>query len=367
MQEREIITTNQFVWMLFILITSITSMQLPAMLIAQAGRDAWLSVLGGWLLDVLLAVIYAYMGLRFPGENFVQYSSTILGKRAGKLVGVLFPLFFLVVCTIIMRGFGQLIIDFFLPTAPLAAILLSSLFVAAYAARQGLEVIVRNSELLGPLYIFSILIVALLITPDVEVNLLKPQFDYGVRPFLTGAPFILTYFGICIMMSMFIPLCNRPENGFVAKFISVSLGAAFSIIMVVLAVAVFGYKQAENMYAPGLELSRMISIGRYLERVEIIWVMLVIGAGIIASACMLWAFSVGIAQLAGLRTYKPLVYPTALLAMMLGLTSFHSSMEQTRFAEYTYPVFAAFIEAGLEIFLFITALIFNKRGKSTLH
>ena len=362
MQEKGIINTNQFVWILFILIASFTSIQVPALLIAQAGRDAWLAIIGGWLLDVLLAVIYAYMGIRFPGQNFVQYSITILGKTAGRIVGIIFPLFFLLVCSILMRGFGQLFNDFFLPTTPVIAILLPALFVAGYTARQGVEGIGRITELLGPLYFLSAIIVALSVSPIVEIDRLQPQFDQGIYPFLIASPFILTFYGICIIMAMFIPLSNRPENGFLAKFIAVSLGAVFLTIIVVCAVAVFGFEQADNIRAPGLELTRMISYGMYLERVEIIWMVLVVGAGIIASATLLWAFSLGISQILGLSTYKPLIYPAALLALMIALTSFDNSLEQIRFLQYTFPIFAAFTEAGLEIFLFIAALVLNKRG-----
>lgn len=365
MQDKGIISTNQFVWMLFIIITSLTSIQLPAMLIMQAGRDAWLAAIGGWFLDVLLAVVYAYMGVRFPGENFVQYSITILGNIAGKIVGIFFPLFFLLACVVLMRGFSQLLNEFFMPTTPLLATIIPALFIAAYAARQGIEVIGRVTELLGPLYLLSIILIAILLIPNATLDQLKPQFDRGVYPFLISSPLILTFYGVCVIMAMFIPVCNRPENGFLAKFIAVSLGAMFVIIIVVLSVAVFGYEQAANIRAPGLELSRMIAYGSYLERVEIVWMLLVVGAGIIASANLLWAFSVGMSQIFGLSTHKPLIYPAALLAALLGVISFDSTMAQMRFIQYTMPVFGAFVEAGLEIFLFIAALILNKRGNQS--
>lgn len=241
-------------------------------------------------------------------------------------------------------------------------ILLPGLFVAAYAARQGIEVIGRVTEVLGPLYLFSIIIVGLLVSPFAEFDRLKPQFDAGLSPFLIASPFMLSFYGVCIMMAMFIPICNRPENGFLAKFIAVSLGAVFVSIIVLLSIAVFGYEQAAQIRSPGLELTRMISYGNYLDRLEIIWMLLVTGAGIVASANLLWAFSLGMSQIFGLRTYKPLVYPAALLVGVLALTSYKSTMEQMRFIEYTFPIFAASVEAGLELFLFVVALVLNKRG-----
>ena len=165
------------------------------------------------------------------------------------------------------------------------------------------------------------------------------------------------------MMAMYIPLCNRPENGFLGKFTAVSMGAIFVGIISVFAPAVFGVESAMRMFAPGLELTRFISIGPFFSRLDMIWMLIVIGAGFMASASLLWAFSLGVSQIVGLSTYKPLVYPAALISLMLSLTIFDNSVEQAIFIHYTYPVLAAFIEAGLEIFLFILALVLNIRGK----
>jgi len=365
MQEKGIISTNQFIWMLFIIITSVTDFLAPEFLIMIAGRDAWLSVIGGWFLDVLLALVYAYMGIRFFGQNFVQYSITILGKYLGRIVGIMFPLFFLLVCTVMMSGLSQLIKVMFLPKTPFEVILISGFLLIGYAARNGIEVNGRVAEVVGPVYLLSIVVLSLLLIPNVEISRLKPQFDHGVYPFLVGSPFILTFFGICIMMAMFIPLCNRPENGFLAKFTAVSIGAYVIGSIVVMSVAAFGFEQVQNMLNPGLMLSRLINIGHFWERVEIIWMVIAVGSGILASAVMIWAFSLGLSQIVGLSDYKPLVYPAVLISVVTSLTSFDNYIELTNFIHYTYPIIAVIVEAGLEIFLFITALVLNKRPKTT--
>lgn len=362
MQEKGIINTNQFIWMLFIIITSVPNLLAPGLLIIIAGRDAWLSVIGGWILDVHLAIVYAYMGIRFSGQNFVQYSITILGKYLGRIVGIMFPLFFLLVCTLLMSGFGEMMKNMFLPKTPIEVILISGFLLVGFGARKGIEVNGRTAEVLGPIYLLSMIVFSLLIIPKVNINLLKPQFDQGVFHFLPGAPFILTFYGICIMMAMFIPLCNRPENGFLAKFTAVSMGAYMVGSMVVLSTAVFGFEQVRNMAHPALLVSRMVNIGQFVERIEVFWMVILVGSAILASTITIWAFSLGISQIVGLKTYKPLVYPGILISFAISMTSFGDFLELTDFIHYTYPVFAAFVEAGLEIFLFILALVLNKRG-----
>ncbi|MDO0824621.1 GerAB/ArcD/ProY family transporter [Desulfosporosinus nitroreducens] len=362
MLEKGIINTKQFIWLLYIIISSFVAMQIPSIMIMQAGRDAWLSVLGAWFLDVMLALVYAYMGIRFPGENFVQYSITILGKYLGRMVGILFPLFFLLAGTLVLQGLSQIVSTVFLPTTPFQVILIASYFVSALIGRKGIEVVARMTEVLGPLFFISIIILCFLVLPSFEIDRLKPQFDQGVSQFLVGAPLLLTSFGVCIIMSMYIPLCNRPENGFLAKFIAVSLGALAVGLITTLSVGIFGIEDAQYMYTAGLELAKMINFSNYLERVEMVWLLILVGSTIVASSSLFWAFGQGIAQIVGLKTYQPLIYSGALLSLVLCITSFPRSPQQTHFYHYTFPIVAVFVEAGLEIFLFIAALILGKRG-----
>ena len=364
LSKKEIISTNQFVWMLFSIITSFTVLQIPTLLIFHVGRDAWLSAVFAWFFDVLLAIVYAYMGLRFPGQNFVQYSITILGKYFGRIVGIMFPLFFLMVASLLMRAISTLISDTILPKTPMVAVLSFGYIIIAYAVKKGIEVIARACEILGPIYLVSLVLLFIIIIPMVKINRLKPQLMEGFYPVISGSMFILTFIGICIMMGMYIPICNRPENGFVAKFIAVSLGATMVCILVFFSVGVLGAEQAGNMVRPGFELTRMINIGDNIEHLEVVWLMIAIAAGIMTVSSLIWAFSLGISQIIGLSTYKPVVYPATLLALVLSIVSFDSNVDLVNFSFYAYPLIAIFVETGLEMFLFIMALVLKKRGKT---
>jgi spore germination protein KB len=364
-EEKESISTNQFIWMLVAIIAAPTSLSIPGDIILQTQQDSWLSVIGGWFLDVLLALIYAYMGLRFRGENFVQYSSTILGKYAGKIVGGIFPLFFIFVSIGIMWDLSRLITLVFLPQTPIEVILICGYIVVGYGARKGIEVVVRNAEFMAPVFVFSIIMLALLLLPSIKMEQLKPQLVNGVYPILSGSFYVLTFYGICIMMAMFIPICNRPENGFLSKFTAVTIGSLVVGIIIVVSIAVFGVEQAKVLIYPGLELSKIINIGNFLSRVEVIWMAIAIGTGILTTTSLIWAVSLGAAQIVGLNTYKPLVFPFVLLCIVMTIVSPHRNVELISFARYTFPVLAIIVESGLEIFLFIMALIFNKRGNTS--
>lgn len=361
LSKKEIINTNQFVWMLFSIITSFTTLQIPGLLIFHAGGDAWISALLGWLLDVLLAIVYARMGLRFPGQNFVQYSMTILGKFWGKIVGIMFPTFFLIVSSLLMRSITILVGNTILPQAPIELILIIGYIFIAYAVKKGIEVIGRSCEVLGPIYLLSFIVLFALVFPKIDLNKLRPLFANGLYPSLSGSIFILSFISICIIMGMYIPICNHIENGFIAKFIAVSLGVFVICSIVILSIAAFGTSQAGNIVNPGLVLTQIVHIENVLDRADAIWFIVAIEAGLMTSANLIWASSLGISQIIGLSTYKPLVYPIALISGILSIVSFDNYTEMINFAFYAYPFISVFVGTGLEVFLFIMALVLKKR------
>ncbi len=360
--KKEIISTNQFVWMLFMIITSITVLEIPGLLIHSVGRDAWLAVMLAWFFDVLLAIVYAYMGLRFPGQNFIQYSVTILGKPFGRVLGLMFPLFFLLAASNLMKAIGILLSTMILPKTPMIVILTLGYLLIAYALKKGIEVVARVSEILSPIYLISFILLFITIIPSVKMDSLKPQLAEGFYPIISGSLLIWSFIGICIMMAMYIPISNSPSDGFKAKFIAVSLGAFVISILVTFSIGVFGSEQAGNMINPGLQLVRVVSIRNINVRLDAIWFIIAIGAGILTSANLIWASSLGISQIVGLSTHKAMIYPVTLLAFVISMTSFHSSRELLNFSLYVFPLIGVFVEIGLEMFLFIMALFLKKRG-----
>ncbi|WP_438449030.1 GerAB/ArcD/ProY family transporter [Gorillibacterium sp. sgz5001074] len=365
MRRVEQISTNQFVWMLFIIITSVTVLQAPGILIKTGHRDAWIAVIGGVILDVMLALAYAYMGVRFPKENFVQYSSTILGRGVGKVVGLCFPLFFLLACVLVMRSLGMIIHTAFLPKTPLPIITFSGFAVVAYAARKGIEVIGRIAEILGPIYFASAFVVSFMLMSSADIDRIRPLLEDGLEPIIRGSFYIVSFYGICIMMAMFIPICNRPENGFLAKFGGVTMGGFLVGVVVFFSIVVFGYKQAINKISPSLALLRTASVSHFLERFEMLWMLTAVGAAIMASAQLIWAFSVGLADTFGLKDYKPLILSSALVAVVLEETSFPSQPMNAEFLQFTFPCIAFFVETVLELLLLLFAFVLKKGEKNS--
>lgn len=302
------------------------------------------------------------MGIRFPGQNMVQYSTTILGKTAGSIVGFLFAFFFLFSSGTLQRGLSLILNKAFFPDIPIEVIIFSAYIVIGFGTLKGIEVIGRVSEILGPIYLISSIGLFLFLIPEIKTDWLKPQLESGFYPPLSGAFYILTFIGICIMMGMFQPICNKIENAFLSKFTSVTLGVSVITLIVIGSIGTFGLTQSQNMLTTSLELARHIHIGSFFQRVEAVQMMISVGASILNSAILIWAFSLGLSQLLHLKTYKPLVIPSTVISYAIAVTFPYNSVEFTQFIFYSFPVMGIFVETGLEMFLFFAALITKKRG-----
>lgn len=362
-RERGQISTRQFALMLIAVIVSFTAAVVPSLVLQISKADGWLTVAVAWALDVALAVIYAHMGLRFPGKTFVEYATSGLGRWIGKPVGLMFPLFFLFVSAMLLYGLSSMLTSIFLPGTPVEAIAGAALVVVAYGARGGLEVLARASEVLVPFFVAILTLIMVVDLRYFQPGYLRPVLEHGPVPALQGVPLTLSFLAICIIMGMFQAYQNEPHRAWFAKFTGVSTGGLLIAGMVVVSAGVFGAEAAGSSRYPDLALARMVTLGEFVERMEPAWVATAVGAGVLSIAILLWAAALGVAQTLGLREYQPLVLPLAGLVLPLSLVFFANQSDHDAFARTIFPFYALTVEAGLAILIWLASLVRGKRGE----
>jgi len=361
--EKGQISTFQFSMMLIAVIVSSASAFVPSLLLQMAKQDSWLSVAGAWSLDVALGVVYAYMGLRFPGETFVEYAGSSLGPWLGRPIGFMFPAFFFFVSCVLLDGLSTLITTLFLHGTPTWFAAGAALVVVSYGARAGLEVVARAAEYLAPIFIVSTFVVVGAVLPSAQMEYLSPMFEHGLKPALQGVPLALSFLGVCVIMGMFQAYQNEPHRAWFAKFSAVTTGSLMVIAVLITAVGLFGPEAAGSTRYPDLEIARLVSAGDFVERIEAIWMVIAVGAAVLSLAILLWATAVGIAQTFGLKEYRPLVLPVAGLLLPVSLMMFAGQVNEAAFIRSIFPFYALTVEAGLEVLIWLAALVRGKRGQ----
>lgn len=364
MLENGRISGRQFTALIFLIMISVTVLEIPPLVIGLAGQDSWLSVVIAVVIDGIVAAVLYFLGLKYPGKTFIQYSEDILGRIPGKVVALLFIQFFLFVASFSLRAIGDFLTTI-MPETPLVAFIIAEALLSAYVAGSGLEVLARMSEIIAPIYIVAFLTVIALLTPEMDLSELLPLFQHGAGPIIMGSLLPASWFGVCIIMAMFMAYHDRPERTFVVKMTGVVMGATVLLLLLTANMAVFGAEYGPMFTYPVLVLARQISLADILERVEIISVAIWLLAGFMTISSLHYVAALGTAQLLGLRDYRPLVFPLGMVLASFSQIIIPSMMIGLLFTLRTFPLYALSIEGGLTTLLFVVALVKMRATKAS--
>ena len=354
------ISSFQNMCLLFLVRMTATTIAFPFMTGNESPTDAWIGVAIGVVVSFVLLELIVRLSLKFPNMTVIQYSQVVLGKFLGKIVALLLIWFWISDAALTTRSLSDAIAANFMPQTPVMVFIVVSLTLAANAARNGIEVIGRWSELVAMAVLASTLVLVLPYSAMRFGNLL-PVLPYGFGPHLKRALIVIALYLRLSVVGMIIPcLHNRKEALRYTRYAVLLSGIIMAGHAVSLA-AVFG-SQATTSGVPGFILARQISIGQFLERIETIPVTIWVLNALVKIAVFIWAAVIGLAQAFGLRRFKPLAYPVGALVALFSMLFFKNYVEQTQFIQNTLPVYVPVLILGISTVLYL-GFVFSSISK----
>ncbi|MCL6446694.1 MAG: spore germination protein [Armatimonadetes bacterium] len=360
--EKGKISSLQAVLLLAQVVLATAVLTAPSLPIAYAGQDAWLCILLAGVGGLLIACLMVNLSRRFPGETLFEYLEDILGKIPGKIVSFLYLWFFLHIVTVVVREFGALLNPIFLPETPLVVIHILALAPVAYMLWQGLEVMARTNEIFASLLLFGVILV-ILAAPQIKLTNFLPVLDAGPVPLLKGTLAPLAWFGELITVAVFLPYFNRPRDGYRIAGLAVCMITFMLGLAVFLTIAVFGPYVPASYLFPTFNAVRLIQLANFVERLEILVVVIWVAGGLLKIGAFYWIIVLGAAQTLGLRTYRPLILPVGVIILALSFIFHRNNLEMVRYIGLTWPFYGLTHELLLPLLLFGTALLRGKRRK----
>jgi len=353
------ISNRQAVFLIINTILATSIIFLPGMIFKEARQDAWMSVVLVTVFGVVAGLIIASLGARFPGRTIIQYSGDIAGKPLGKVIGLIYSLFFIYINTFIIREFADMFNINFMPETPVSLFSIGIVFAAAYAVRSGLEVLARASEIVLPLVLVMLLLIVGLVCPEIDTKLFFPILEKGFMPVLKGAYPPALFFAETIVMVMLIPYLRRPSGAGRAITAAVLVVGLFQLMVMAAVTGVFDTLAAYINF-PTLMLARYISLADIIERVEPLIMFIWIGGGFIKVGVFYYCAVLAMAQWLNLREYKALVLPTGALLAVLSIILWENVIQLTHQIARVIPPYFLAIEVGIPLVLLALARL---RGK----
>jgi spore germination protein KB len=272
---------------------------------APAKQDAWITTLLGMFFGLILMLIYVKLSNYYPGDTLIQMIPKIIGKYLAYPIILYYLCYFTFLSATACRDFSDLIYTTVLTETPMPIITVSFMALMIYCLRGGVETFARMGEAVFPVYIFSLLVIwiLLLTVKDFNITNITPTLGNGVKPVLKEVfPYAITFpFGETVLITMFFPILNKKQHAKKIGMAVILIGGILLTINTMMNIAVLGPEIYSRDPYPLMSSTRMVSIADFLERFDVLVILMMVAGVFFKVGGWMYGVSVGITQFFNLK------------------------------------------------------------------
>ena len=320
-------------------------------------HDTWLAVLAALTIGLLFTLVHMALVSKFPGKNLVQINDLIYGPYLGKLVSLQYIALFIIALSGYLWFISDFVLTFIMPETPIIVIMIMFTFVCAWAVRQGIEVMARISIAFVLIPALIVFLTFALLLKDMELTNFLPIFEIPLGELIQSTHIILhVSFSEVVVFLMVIPYMNRPNQAKKSVLTGMLIGGMILLTISIRNIATLGPLNA-IVISPSLEAVRLINIGKFITRLEILVAMSQILSLFLTTCVFYYASVLGIAQITKLRSYVPLVLPLGIIGISLSLISYESRMQMSYSSMYITPIFSTWLFFIIPLLSLLVAIL----------
>ncbi len=359
------ISTYQAATLLTITMLATSILLVPSNVASEAGRDAWLSFILGTLLGMLTALLAAALAQKHGNAGFHAIAEKVMGSLPGKLLGLLYLAFYLLLTASLIREFASFMATAFMPLTPISVFVLLFTVSCICTAYLGLEVIARLSEIVLPVIVFFLLLILFLQSDQYELSALLPLLRTPPENILRGAFVFWGWSGQVFFLLLLYPYLEKPGQALKASLIAVSIVGFFLTAGAFSLETVLQYPLTERTVFALLAFVRLINLtGFLLERVDAVVIVIWVAGAFVKASFMLHITSISLAQVFGVTESRHFLLPLAALNSALSIFLFESSKELETFIHFLWPIITLFFLVLIPFLLYFLSFPASKRSSA---
>lgn len=288
----------------------------------DAKRDAWLVVLIGMFIGLIIMSFYLYLMSLLPGKNIYQIIEYCFSRKVAVLFALVYLSYFIYISSRVIRDFGELITSAILPATPIEFTILMLMLVIGYILYLGIEVLGRTAEIFSPYMFVFILLLFIFLYAGEKINLtnVQPILSSGIKPILKSAiPSIIAFpYGELIAFTVIFAHIGDFKITRRVCLISVFVASLILLSSVFLIIATLGENTAARANFPLLIAARLVSIGEFLERIDVLVVFIMMLGILIKSSVFLYGGLKGIEYIFKIP-YRYFAMPVSCIVAMFSI------------------------------------------------
>lgn len=296
-------------------------------------QDFWLVVISGFLFGLPLVLTFVFITKKFPNLDLTQILEKVYGKILGKFITALYFLYFLLVLSFNLRDIATFYTGFIMQDLPTISFIIVFGLLCAYAVKTGLDNIAKMSILTITFGIFTPIFTSLLLIGEMDFSNLMPVAEISAETYLKSVGIFVTIpFGELIVFLMIIPYVKEKKklSGYTVGGMAITT-FIFLIIALRNTVVLGG---ANNIYTQSAyQTVRIINIGKFFTRIELLIALVITSALFIKISVLYYATVKSVSRLFNLNSYKVLIIPIGIIAVLLGSIVFGSAVSHSDWGE----------------------------------
>ncbi|MFL0377860.1 endospore germination permease [Paenibacillus amylolyticus] len=314
------ITIRQFALLTFLVMVGDMILMYPSLVTAFGKQDAWICSLIAQPIGLFIMWILYKLHQTHPELSLIEICHKLLGPWAGSILSAGYLFYFAIGAAICIREVGDFMTTQIYLQTPIRVILIMIICSILWGLLHGLSTIGGSSELLTPIVVVFMILLFLGLLPQVNSSHLQPYLNtpwlHLVEAVIRGA---FTSFGELIVITMILPYVKQgPHIKRDMLLATLAGGLLLSLLLLISLMVVGPILTQHNIYISYI-LAQKINIGNFFERIEALMAIAWLIATYYKSLLYMFAFVVGTAQLFRLKTYKPLILPSAMLLFALAI------------------------------------------------
>ncbi|MDD4783497.1 MAG: endospore germination permease [Syntrophaceticus sp.] len=352
-------------FLLLVLVEAATAfLYAPSAVIEMAGRDSWLSsTIIPSIFGLAVALVCIALAKRFPQQVFTEYLPQILGGIPGKILAAIYTAVFIQYTAVIISQGSTFIHVAFLRETPLAVIDIIGALASIYGVYLGIEVIARQNELTSPIWMLSFIVILFLVAKEINPDNFRPILENGIMPVIKGSTLVSPFRGEVFLLLMLFPYLNKKKEVYKTVLYFLLATTAIAGILSATIIGVFGDIIPVYMVFSTYDLARYISVAQFLERIQILIVVMWMAGIIVKIAVFYHSAAIAAATTLGLKNYRVTLLPILAATIIISRVFYGDQLSLTNFLFNIFPYYGFAVGLLIPTLVLLIALIFKKGGK----
>ncbi|MGQ7884747.1 GerAB/ArcD/ProY family transporter [Paenibacillus sp. WC2504] len=340
MDRKQVINQRQLSWLASSVITSGGILTLQNVLIRISQMDAWYSYLPSVFYVFGVASFFGYITKHYPQKHIFEITQELLGRVGGTIVNLIMIFHFWQIVMRDISSVSRFSTTLLLHNTPLEILTLLPCLLLIYFGKSSVEVIARVNDLFYPLFVVTVLSMPLLLSNELYLQLITPAMTMPLQHVAAGSILTIGNAGDIFILGAFLHMMSN-SNQVRSSIRHGSLLGIFLLTMAVfLILVVLGPKMPGNFLYPIYNLVQTIHVTDFLDRVDLIILMIWYPTVTCKMITIYMALLLGISAILDKRNYPTINKPVALCIVMTTLLSFRNTTDLLAFSNYSAPVFA---------------------------